>query len=114
MKRSDPPPPPDLSPQWFQILLALANQPLHGYGIMNDVLARTDGRVKLWPGMLYGSLKRLADAALVEETDAPPSAPRDRMARRYYRITPTGRHALRAETNRLASYLATARTRNPA
>jgi DNA-binding PadR family transcriptional regulator len=114
MAKAHTPPPPDLSPQWFQILLALADQPLHGYGIMNDVLARTDGRVKLWPGMLYGSLKRLTDAGLVEETDAPSGAPRDRMERRYYRITPAGRRALRAETNRLASYLETARSRNPA
>ena len=105
---------PDLSPQWFQILLALAEQPLHGYGIMSDVLARTGGRMKLWPGMLYGSLKRLTDAGLVEESDPPPGAPQDRMERRYYRITPDGRRALSAETARLASYLETARSRNPA
>lgn len=104
----------DLTPQWFQILLALAEQPLHGYGIMTDVLERTDGRMKLWPGMLYGSLKRLNDAGLVEETDAPEAAPRDRMERRYYRITASGRQALQAEANRLASYLETARNRNPA
>ena len=104
---------PDLGPQRFQILLALAEQPLHGYGIMSDVLARTDGRMKLWPGMLYGSLKRLAEAGLVAETDAPDDAPRDRMERRYYRITVEGRHALQAEANRLAAYLETARSRNP-
>lgn len=103
---------PDLSPQWFQILLALAERPLHGYGIMADVLARTDGRLKLWPGMLYGSLKRLAESGLVEETDPPRDAPRDRMERRYYRITKAGRSALRGETVRLSSYVETARARS--
>jgi DNA-binding PadR family transcriptional regulator len=113
MGRARPAPRPDLSPQWFQILLALAEQPRHGYGIMADVLARTDGRMKLWPGMLYGSLKRLADAGLVEEIDPPRDAPRDRMERRYYRITRAGRSALRDETARLGGYLETARERNP-
>lgn len=114
MARIRTPAPQDLSPQWFQILLALAEQPLHGYGIMSDVLARTDGRMKLWPGMLYGSLKRLTETGLVEETDPPKDAPRDRIERRYYRITADGRRALQAEASRLAAYLETARTRNPA
>ena len=114
MAKPESPNSPDLSPQWFQILLALAEQPLHGYGIMSDVLARTDGRLKLWPGMLYGSLKRLTEAGLVEETDPPAGAPQDRMERRFYRITADGRRALSAETARLASYLETARSRNPA
>jgi DNA-binding PadR family transcriptional regulator len=102
----------DLSPQWFQILLSLADQPLHGYGVMSDILARTEGRMKLWPGMLYGSLKRMAEAGLVAETDAPADAPRDQMERRFYRITPEGRRALQVEATRLASYLETARVRN--
>ena len=112
--RSAPSPPFDLTPQWFQILLALAEHPLHGYGIMSDVLGRTEGRMKLWPGVLYGSLKRLTDAGLVEETDPPAGAPRDRMERRYYRITRDGRRALRAEANRLAAYVEAARSRNHA
>lgn len=103
----------DLSPQWFQILLSLADQPRHGYGVMSDVLERTNGRMKLWPGMLYGSLKRLAEAGLVEETDAPGDAPRDRMERRFYRITDEGRRALAAETARLAAYIEASRSRNP-
>jgi DNA-binding PadR family transcriptional regulator len=102
----------DLSPQWFQNLLSLADQPLHGYGVMSDILARTEGRMKLWPGMLYGSLKRMAEAGLVAETDAPADAPRDQMERRFYRITPEGRRALQVEAARLASYLETARVRN--
>jgi DNA-binding PadR family transcriptional regulator len=112
MKRDDDTPAPSLSPQWFQILLALAEQPLYGYAIMADVLARTDGRMKLWPGMLYGSLKRLSEAGLVKETDPPHDAPRDRMERRFYRITKAGRSALRDEAARLSAYVETARARN--
>lgn len=102
----------DLSPQWFQILLSLSEQPLHGYAIMNDVLQRTGGRVKLWPGMLYGSLKRLSESGLVEETVAPDDAPRDRMERRFYQLTAEGRRALAAEARRLQAYVETARARN--
>jgi DNA-binding PadR family transcriptional regulator len=94
-----------------QILLALADRDLHGYGIMADVLERTDGRMRLWPGILYGSLKKLADAGLVEETDPPRDAPRDRMARRFYRLTRDGRRALGREMARLARDVETARSR---
>lgn len=104
----------DLTPQRFQVLLSLADQPRHGYAVMSDVLQRTEGRMKLWPGVLYGSLKRLTEAGLVEETDAPGDAPRDRMERRYYRITADGRRALQAEAARLAAYVDAVRTRNPA
>lgn len=103
----------ELTPQRFQILLSLADQPRHGYGVMTDVLERTDGRMKLWPGMLYGSLKRLSEAGLVEESDPPDDAPRDRMERRFYRITADGRRALAAETARLAAFVEAARSRNP-
>ena len=103
----------ELTPQRFQILLSLADQPRHGYGVMSDVLERTEGRMKLWPGVLYGSLKRLTDAGLVEEIEPPAHAPQDRMARRFYRITEPGRRALGAETARLASYVEAARARNP-
>ncbi len=94
-----------------QILLALAEHDLHGYGIMADVLERTGGRVRLWPGVLYGSLKRLADEGFVEEVDPPKHAPRDRMARRFYRLTPPGRRALGREQARAAKDIATARLR---
>lgn len=102
----------DLTPQRFQILLSLADQPRHGYGVMTDVLERTGGRMKLWPGMLYGSLKRLAEAGLVEESQAPADAPRDRMERRFYQLTPLGRDALEAEADRMAAYVAAARARS--
>jgi len=102
----------DLSPASCQILLALAERDLHGYGIMADVLARTNQRVRLWPGMLYGSLKRLTDDGLVKEVSPPATAPRDKMSRRYYRLTATGRRALGRETARLAEFVETARLRN--
>jgi DNA-binding PadR family transcriptional regulator len=101
----------DLNSTSCQILLALASRDLHGYGIMADVLERTEGRTRLWPGILYGSLKRLADEGLVQEVDPPADAPRDRMARRFYRLTSAGRKALGREMARVARDLQTARAR---
>jgi len=101
----------ELTPTICQILLALADRDLHGYGIMADVLERTDGRLRLWPGILYGSLKRLSDTGLVEEVDPPRDAPRDRMSRRFYRLTAAGRKALGREMARLARDVQTARAR---
>ena len=111
MGRQPDVPSADLTPQTFQILLSLAQEPLHGYGIMSDVLERTDGRMKLWPGALYGALKKLTDAGLAEETDPPAGAPQDRMERRFYRITRAGRAALKAEAARMAAYVAAVKAR---
>ena len=97
-----------------QILLALADEDRHGYGIMADVLERTGGRFRLWPGVLYGSLARLVDAGYVEEVDPPRHAPRDRMSRRFYRLKPAGRRALGRELAHSARDLATARARKVA
>lgn len=105
------PVPPDLKPQWFQILLAVADRELHGYAIMKEVLERTDGRMRLWPGMLYGSLKRMTDAGLIVETDPPGAATEDQKERRFYRITPLGKRSLAAEAARLARYVAVARSK---
>ena len=66
-----PPAAPPLPPHWFQILLSLADRDLHGLAIMNDVLERTDGRMRLWPAMLYRNLARLVSEELVSEIDAP-------------------------------------------
>jgi hypothetical protein len=63
-----------LSPQWFQILLALANHDLHGLAITKEVFERTEGQMHLWPGMLYGALRKMADSGLVDEVDAPRAA----------------------------------------
>ncbi|TAK14142.1 MAG: PadR family transcriptional regulator [Acidobacteria bacterium] len=101
----------ELNQAALQILLALADNDRHGYGIMTDVLERTGGRVRLWPGVLYGSLKRLAAAGFTEEVDPPKHAPKDRMSRRFYRLTAAGRRALGRELAHAARDVATARAR---
>jgi len=90
-----------LKTNWFHILLSLAAEDQHGYGIMQEVLERTGGKVHLWPATLYGSLKRLIEAGLIEESGERP-APEDDDARRlYYRLTRLGRRVLDAESERL-------------
>lgn len=106
--------PTALKAQWFQILLAVADGPLHGTAIMEEVLERTGGEMRLWPGTLYGSLSDLEAEGLIQETDAPAGAPTDRGKRRFYGITRAGGAALRAEASRLASYLAAAREKGVA
>ena len=101
--------PPALEPHWFQILLALADHPLHGLGVMNEVLERTGGRMRLWPGMLYRNLARLEADGLVVEIDAPPDAEPGGGRPRFYKITPLGCRACAAEAQRLASFVDVAR-----
>jgi DNA-binding PadR family transcriptional regulator len=90
-----------LKPQWFHILLALAGEEQHGYGIMQEVLERTMGKVHLWPATLYGSLKRMIDAELIEESSKRPRPELDDARRRYYGLTSFGRQVLDAECERL-------------
>jgi DNA-binding PadR family transcriptional regulator len=90
-----------LKPHWFHVLLSLSNQEQHGYGIMQEVLDRTGGKVRLWPATLYGTLKRLMDADLIEESDDRPAPDLDDARRRYYRLTRLGRRVLNAECERL-------------
>ena len=90
-----------LKPHWFHVLLSLADQEQHGYGIMQEVLDRTGGKVRLWPATLYGTLKRLLDEDLIEESDERPAPELDDARRRYYRLTPFGRRVLAAESERL-------------
>lgn len=103
---------PSLKPQWFQILLALADHTLHGYGIMNEVLERTDRRMRLWPGMLYGSLRRMTEAGLIEQAERPEGARADGVERHFYRITRLGRRALAAEARRLEQLVKVARAKD--
>ncbi len=86
---------------WFHIMLSLAGGEQHGYGIMQEVLQRTHGKLRLWPATLYGSIKRLIDAELIEESDERPAPELDDARRRYYRLTPLGRRVLDAECDRL-------------
>src|SRR5271170_7720253 len=90
-----------LKTQWFHILLSLAGEEQHGYGIMQEVLARTDGKVHLWPATLYGSLKRLIEEGLIEESEERPAPELDDARRRYYRLTTFGRRVLDADSERL-------------
>ena len=101
-----------LKPQWFQILLAVADHELHGLGIMKEVLAQTDGQMRLWPATLYGSLKKMVEAGLVAEMEGPigPGAESDR--RRFYGITKSGRASLVAEVARLTKYVQVAEKKN--
>ena len=93
----------------FHILVSIADQERHGYAIMQDVHARTDGQLRLGPGTLYGSIKRLLHDGLIEELDERPDAENDDVRRRYYRITPRGRKAAIEEASRLAKLLRQAR-----
>ena len=90
-----------LKPHWFHVMLSLADSEQHGYGIMQEVLDRTAGKVRLWPATLYGTLKRLIDAELIEESDERPAPELDDARRRYYRLTRLGRRVLAAESERL-------------
>jgi len=103
------PDPPALQPHWFQILLALADHDLHGLGVMNEVLERTNGRMRLWPGMLYRNLGRLADEGLVVEVEAPRDGQAGGGRPRFYRITPLGRRACAREAERLMGFVEAAR-----
>jgi DNA-binding PadR family transcriptional regulator len=85
----------------FHILLSLVGTEQHGYGIMQEVLERTNGTVRLWPATLYGSLKRLIGDGLIEESDERPVAELDDARRRYYRLTRLGRTVLELECERL-------------
>lgn len=98
-----------LAPATFQILLALVDSERHGYAIMKEVTARSEGAVKLGPGTLYGALKRLLEAGLVEESSerADPELGDDR--RRYYRLTRFGLRVARLEAHRLEAMVRAAR-----
>jgi DNA-binding PadR family transcriptional regulator len=86
----------------FHILLALSAGEAHGYGIILDIQARTNGALRLSPGTLYRTIQRLLEDGLIEEPRKKPSAPGSDPRRRYYRITPFGTTVARAETRRLA------------
>ncbi|MBZ5602316.1 MAG: PadR family transcriptional regulator [Acidobacteriia bacterium] len=90
-----------LKTNWFHILLSLAGEEQHGYGIMQEVFERSGGKLRLWPATLYGTVKRLIDAELIEESDERPAPELDDARRRYYRLTRLGRRVLDAETARL-------------
>ena len=98
-----------LTPAVFHVLLALADGERHGYAIMQEVTESTDGQIKMGPGTLYGTVKRLLEAELIEESDERPDAKLDDERRRYYRLTGVGAKVVRAEAQRYAAIVAHAR-----
>lgn len=100
-----------LTPATFQILMSLVDAERHGYAIMKDVSDNTEGAVKLGPGTLYGSLKRLLEGGLVEECDERPDPDMGDERRRYYRITKFGLSVARAEARRMAAVVRIARVK---
>ncbi len=100
-----------LTPAVFHILVALSEGERHGYSIMRQVSADTDGGMELGPGTLYGCLKRMLSARLIEESDERPDPALDDERRRYYRITDLGSRTVRMEAQRLAAAVSAARAR---
>jgi DNA-binding PadR family transcriptional regulator len=100
-----------LSPAVFHVLLALAQGDKHGYAIMQDVAATTEGGIHMGPGTLYGTIKRMVKAGLILETDERPDPELDDERRRYYRLTELGSKAANTEARRLASLVTVARRR---
>ncbi|MDI7277964.1 MAG: PadR family transcriptional regulator [Anaerolineae bacterium] len=100
-----------LTPAAFHILLALADEERHGYAIMKEVAAQTEGRMRMGPGTLYGSIKRMLAAGLIAESDERPDPELDDERRRYYRLTSLGRRVAAAEAQRLADLVRVAQTK---
>ncbi len=98
-----------LPPAVFHILIALADRDRHGYSIMQDVAARTNGKVSLSAGTLYSSIRRMLEQGLIEELAESPDPSSTDERRRYYRLTRLGRRAAAAEVERLNALLQQAR-----
>ncbi|MBL8051291.1 MAG: helix-turn-helix transcriptional regulator [Anaerolineales bacterium] len=101
-----------LTPAVFNILLALADGEKHGYRIMQEVQENTKGRVLMGPGTLYGSIKRMLEAELIEESDEKPDPAMDNQRRRYYRITNLGKRIFTMEAERLEEQVRVLRRKN--
>jgi DNA-binding PadR family transcriptional regulator len=114
MTKTDDPSPiePPLTPAIFHILLALAAGEMHGYAIMQEIAILSDGQVHVGPGTLYGSIKRLLAARLIEESGDRPDPALDDERRRYYRLTQDGHRVLTAEAERLQGLVRAAQMRN--
>jgi DNA-binding PadR family transcriptional regulator len=95
----------------FQILLSLADEDLHGYGIMRQVSDQTDGRLRLGPGTLYSSIQSLLEEQFIQEVDLRADTKLGQERRRYYRLTSAGRKLARSEAERLAALLRVARVK---
>ena len=101
-----------LTPAVFHIMLALADGEKHGYGIMQEIAAETENRIVMGPGTLYGTLKRMLEAGLVQECETRRDPQLDDQRRRYYRLTSQGRRAASAEFDRLQMLVRAARAKS--
>jgi len=101
-----------LTPRVFHVMLALADGPLHGYAVIQEVKAQTEGVIVLRTGTLYMLVQRLVDQDLIDESDDRPHPDEDDERRRYYTLTATGRAVLQAESRRLQQVLGTVRRKN--
>jgi DNA-binding PadR family transcriptional regulator len=102
---------PPLPAHWFHILLALADRDQHGLAITKEVFDRTAGRLHLWPGMLYGALKKMTDAGYVVEVAPPVDFSAAGGRPRFYRLTALGRRVSAAEAERMAGFVEAARAK---
>ena len=100
-----------LTPAAFHIMLALADDERHGYGIMKEVAAISEGQIRLGPGTLYGTIKRMLADGWIEESDERPDPELDDERRRYYRMTDLGGRVARAEAARLSRLVDAARSK---
>jgi DNA-binding PadR family transcriptional regulator len=100
-----------LTPTVFHVLIALAGEPRHGYGIAREVEELTEGRITMGPGTLYGSLQRMVDSGLITEVENPGEEGSHAERRRYYGVTALGLAALRSESQRLARAVSVAHAR---
>lgn len=100
-----------LKAAWLHVMVAVSGGHHHGYAIRQEVEQRTEGRIRLWPATLYGTLTQLAEAGLLEQAEAAPAdVPDDDPRRRYYRITAFGDRVLDAELRRLEGIVEYARS----
>jgi DNA-binding PadR family transcriptional regulator len=100
-----------LTPAVFHILLALADDEKHGYAIMKEVESNSDGQFQMGPGTLYGSIKRMLELNLIEETAERPDPAMDDQRRRYYKQTPFGVKVLKAELQRFSDLMRVAQSK---
>ena len=101
-----------LTPAVFQILLAVCMGEQHGYRIMQSVYENSGGKFRMGPGTLYGTIKRMLAAGLIEEAGERPDPSMDDERRRYYRLTEIGQKVVRAETERLSILVSFAKAQN--
>ena len=100
-----------LKPNWFHILLSLAEGARHGYAIMGEVGERTQGKLRLWPTTVYGSIQQMEQAGMVKPVEFEEAEQTEDERRQYYAITPFGRDVLMAEANRMSSLVKLAHAR---